>query len=270
MQFDSNNDFQRYLKRTDDGIHYVETMYYYNDNLLLGIRSYPGIKYFFQIYNLENDSLYVGLANKYSLEKEIDYRRIGFNTKSVFFDTFRDTLLIKETFCDTIFSTINLKTFSSRYILSLGKNKLPYSDDLLVRTQQKKQTGKNVVADNFCETSRYLFIRFDITKDIDRHMKLIIYDKVKNEMFVQEDLKIENDLDAGFNFSAFSFLRGKWSYNDRIYCLLESFEIKEMAEYFDQEDIDGADSFVKLAQDIDINDNPIIMVINLKKSEQKQ
>lgn len=262
MQYDKNNSFNRYLKISSDGVHHIEKMFYYKKNLLLGIRSYPHIKYFTQIYNFKTDSLYVGLYNKYPLDYNINSKGIGFNTKSVFFNTYNDTLLIKETFCDTIFSTVDLKTYSPRYILNLGKNKLSYRDDLLARTRKQKNNGINIVADNFCETSRYLFIRCDITKEKDRNRQLVIYDKKKNKMFSQEDLQIENDLDGGLNFLSFGLLKCIWSYGDKVYCLLEPNDIMERTK---KNNIKFADSFEKLAQNIEINDNPVLMVVSLKK-----
>jgi len=262
MQYDENNYFNRYLKTSSDGVHHVEKMFYYKKNLLMGIRSYPYIKYFTQIYNFKNDSLYVGLHNRYPLDYNINPKGIGFNTKSVFFNSYSDTLLIKETFCDTIFSTVDLKTYSPRYILNLGKNKLSYRDDLLARTRQQRKKGINIVADNFCETSRYLFIRCDITKEKDRNRQLFIYDKEKNKLFSQEDLQIENDLDGGLNFSSFGLLKCIWSHGDKVYCLLEPNDVMEMAK---KNNVRATGSFVKLAQSIELNDNPVLMVVSLKK-----
>lgn len=268
MKYAKDGSFLSYFDTKHDGIHHVESIYYFKNKIIFGIRSYAGIQYFIKILDLKTNDISEMFRNYYKVNQEITNKSTGFDNKSILSDRIGDTLLFKEAFCDTIYYTTDLQNFTPRYIINIGKDKLSYQEDLLLRTFTiEPKAGDMLIQDYFCETSRFLFLRL-ARRDIVRRkgaIELAVYDKSKDMLFMNEKVEIINDIDGGPNFLTFSLLDRVWSHGDKIYCLVEAETIKNKWEENIAESKYQSKMFNELAQNISINDNPVIMEITLKK-----
>ena len=120
------------------------------------------------------------------------------------------------------------------------------------------------------ESSRYLLFQPNngITSDKKLNRFIGIFDKQTGLVNYSEDMTIKNDIDGGVNFSLFTWFR--WSCNDvdKLYCVINPYELldHEIGKF---EDVKSNEKLQQLISELSEDQNPILMVVTLKKSKKE-
>lgn len=164
---------------------------------------------------------------------------------------FKDEIIIKKTFCDTIYSLNESNKLYAKYILNLGKNEIP-KDKMEITDYvdfERKVISKNYVrfTGEYLETSTHQFFR--------------IYHKGYTTIFRDKrtgNLKGGNTINWSFdtpNLSDPNFTYGDW-FIVPVYHVKDGYEYTN--KYISDENIKR---FSKLSED----DNPVLFLFKVKK-----
>lgn len=177
-----------------------------------------------------------------------------------------DRLFYWNSYIDTVFSVLPDLTEEPSFIISPGEHRYPRSRSVPINPFEKY-----LVLNSIFETRRYIVIRYYYKNPI-----LLLFDKINTESFLMylENRKpdllngIVNDLDAGPMFVP----EGFYSENgiEYMYELIGSYKIKTIIESDEFKNstpkyLEKKKELEKLANNLKETDNPILMIVRLKK-----
>ncbi|MFW5804203.1 MAG: 6-bladed beta-propeller, partial [bacterium] len=234
----------------------TESLISYKNHLIFEKIGLKPIENFFYVKNLDCDSLVYSHKNHYNVELKKRVRM--FESFGTYFQTYKDTLLFKEKFCDSLFYTSDFKTFQAKYIFKLPSNKLSYEEDIKMRALELPQEyDKKFRILRVIETNKYIL--FSIINNEKKYLS--IYNKINNELKTQKGLVILNDYDNGVDFRTFGF-ESNISHADTIYSTIDPYELIESQKQHYENMIDNS-NLLDLMKNITQNDNSIIMHVVL-------
>jgi len=237
----------------------------HNNQLVFEVADYYIPQSFIMSYDIGKREIVYKYKNNY---KEIDdsdvQKKKGYMWNSGLLRSFEDRILFKEKFCDTIFQTTDFIDVTPRYVFKIGNNALSYKDfhTIFLRDIIDK---KFIVS--YFETSRYVFVQISAFKPLSY---IWVFDKASNIITVKkastpEDWNLENDFDTGPGISmAHIFGLGLHS-GDYIYSYIEPFKLIEALNSEDSP-IEKDSRMYELAHQVNENDNPILVKIKLKST----
>lgn len=170
---------------------------------------------------------------------------------------FQNQVCLKEYYNDTVF-TVQPDTLLPRYILQLGKYKLPKEKRFEVldgNWDVYERTASNYLRPDILETPGYLFIPYtswNVTNKSETP-RLAMYDKQKGELFGVKDGVIQNDMYGKIPFYpamriADDVLLYYWEASDLLELMEEDSELKNIPEL----------------KNLKADDNPVFMFVRTK------
>lgn len=202
----------------------------------------------------------------------IKKREIGIPAFSSIFNASRHTykygnnVYYWNNYIDTVFSVLPDLSIEPSFFISPGEHRIPKTRNIPLNPYEKY-----LILENIFETGRYLIIQYYFRKPI-----LLLYDKYDKESFLinleyEQNTNargIENDLDAGPKFLPDQYI----SENGREYLVrvIDPLNIKTIVssdefklsepKYQDKKRV-----LEKLANNLKEDDNPVLMMVRLKK-----
>lgn len=186
------------------------------------------------------------------------------STSRTRFEYFNDTLSYWEVNYHSICRVVNGDIIPRYKIIN---NFTPKIEDF---NTSQIQEDKFIVSD-LIETSRYIFMTKGIYENDVYH---VIYDKVHREVNAFQvsheypEIRLNsgfiNDIDGGYPFLPLGLIS-----KDKAYCTFFAYEMKNMLsdEFFAKVEFkneDGHEQLLKILEDSNLEDNPIIMIVKLK------
>lgn len=274
--YDFNGKFiNTFNKDLCDPSYWINSIDYFQSNIVVSISPRPGTGYIFSCFDLRNDSVSVLYKNNnaftVSQEKQNPMIVLGNNGYQVT----RSHLLIKDRYCDTVFLVD--KDFKTKplYVIGLGNAKMTWEDF--------RDHGMFNIADgppsgywieSFVETKSFLFLMIKSFRNPDL---LCVYNKrtgaeivTSNKDYKTQDQQVfmKNDLDHLVAFPPMSKRAGLFFYSDE--CLYSVIEAKDFADAYNSASVEitsSSDYLRKMApvfSKIDEFSNPVIMKVFLK------
>jgi len=226
------------------------------DKILLMIGNYFGRTSFsYEIYSLKNELLKKRI-------KPIQYESIGafrFNKEFSYY-TFNNSFFIKENVLnDTLYRVSSNLEFYPHYVFKFGKYEFPI-EGKMDANKQIKNFHKYIVIKNIFETSKYVLYSYSFNTKI----FFDYYDKSKKQSFSLGENGIINDFDGGIKFDPI------YQNNNILISYVTPLDLKSFI---------SSDSFrtnipkylnkklelQKLANSLNENDNPVLMLVKLKE-----
>lgn len=171
--------------------------------------------------------------------------------------SFKGDAYCKEYYNDTVF-TVTLQELQPRYILDLGKYKIPKERRFEVlegKWLDYSEPAQAYLRPDFHETTSWVFLPYtswDVTNE-EELPRLAIYDKKKGNCYKVKDNKIKNDMEGGLPFYPQTRIA-----DDVLLYYLEASEVMELAE--DDPSVLEYEQLKNLKED----DNPVLMIVYLK------
>lgn len=171
---------------------------------------------------------------------------------------FQNQVCMKEYYNDTVF-TVRPDTLLPRYILQLGKYKLPKEKRFEVldgNWNVYETTASNYLRPDILETPGYLFIPYTSWNVTDKSEspRLAIYDKQKGQLFGVKNGMIQNDM-----YGKVPFYPAMRVADDVLLYYWEASDILELAEE------DPELKNIPELKDLKADDNPVIMIVRTKQ-----
>lgn len=172
--------------------------------------------------------------------------------------SFRDEACCKEYYNDTVF-TITPKELQPRYILDLGKYKIPKEKRFEVLEgdwRAYSEPARAYLRPDFLETSQWVFLPYttwDVTNE-DDVPQLAMFDKRTGECYKVKDNMIKNDMEGGLAF----YPATRVADNVLLY-YWDASEVLELAEK------NPAILEYEQLKNLKDDDNPVLMLVTLKE-----
>jgi hypothetical protein len=207
-----------------------------------------------------------GVKNHFFWEEyKKDKYIMSFHNRNIFY-RLNSKLHFKGWYNDTIYTYDTKNRITPKYFVNLGNHKL--DDELRI-----EKTGRNKIPENtywfeFWESERYIFLPYG-SYSLKQGKKGFAYfdKKTKEAMSLKEnngEISFINDFDGGPRFKL-RFVKDSLAYS-----FIEAFEIMEhmnSGQFYNSTPLqtEFKNKFVKKMKDITENDNPVLMIIKLKK-----
>lgn len=247
----------------------------YNGNLIFG-NSF-GRRKFTEYYSLNSYSSKGKLLGRFlhkPLEERIDKeKQLIFNFTTYNSYVLNDTLRYWETGFDkdTIWSITKDSKDLPSLIVNFDDNIRPFDVFAHKQTIGYDDMLKYSSLEYFQESSRYMFL--ELYKASEKKVYKAFFDKKTNK---STSLEYERKYTKGFHFSFYNDIdkgmpfwpQGKVS-DDKMYMLIYGYDLKEYLAKHKKNtktiDSKGYDNLLKLVKNSKISDNPILMIVTLKK-----
>ncbi|RHR58199.1 6-bladed beta-propeller [Parabacteroides sp. AF17-28] len=193
--------------------------------------------------------------DQFTIESGLNYYLWGRYDRYVY--SYKDEACCKEYYNDTVF-TITPEELQPRYILELGKHKIPKErrfELLEGNWQAYSEPARAYLRPDFLETSQWVFLPYttwDVTNK-DERPQLAMYNKKTGECYKVKDGQIRNDMQGGV-----SFYPAVCVADDVLLYYWEASELLDLAESIPA--IRQNEQLKKLKDD----DNPVVMLVTLK------
>ena len=164
---------------------------------------------------------------------------------------------------DTIFELDGLD-YKAKYLFAKGSYRIKPENNF------RSKNRKTWAVSNIFETDKFLFMTYSYNKK----NYLTLFDKSANKFFnyySEEgyEVKIPNDLDAGLSFKIERCNYQKINNTGYLICNINA---EDITDYFTSDNFNNAKSsfpkkkknFEKLANSLNENDNPVLMLVRLK------
>jgi hypothetical protein len=171
------------------------------------------------------------------------------------------TRLTYQQMCDTVFAISDKGAFLPRYVLDFGKSRIP--DEVWYESAKYEKVKYDYINYiNLVETKSTLFVRFIYQKS--NRIGLVSLKDGQMSGFKTDKGLVENDLDGGQDFwpketdgvnKVYSFIQPV--------NLLQQWQSGEMKNKKFKSQADR-DNFVKMVTSLKDDDNPVVMIVNLK------
>lgn len=229
-------------------------------------------KYVFKEINNLGDTIQ-GVKN-YCLwnEKKISNSMYRFHGRNIFY-RINNKLHFKGEFNDTVYTLDNNNKITPKFYVDLKSHHLP-SELRLERGYEPRGIPSEYYWDCLRETDRYIFIHYATFTPNETETKLlddgyIMYDKKNKDgsalLVNNGEYGFINDLDGGMNFIP------KYSNDSLAFQIIETTELKNYmsTNKFHEQDHKKSQLYENLKvriSKLNENDNPVIMVVKLKKN----
>jgi hypothetical protein len=236
----------------------VSSIAYTNNQILGFVENAEGQnEYSFVLYNA-NGQIINKYKNKYKFN--ISTGAISFNPECIFYQ-YNKILHCKELNSDTIFS-FDKGTFIPKYILKQGEAK--YTTDLRGKSMTTNLT-KYIIQKNLFESEKYLFYQYNWEK---RYNCFIKNKSNGTQYLIDNETGLVNDLDSGPNFKIQNTVIVDGT--EYMVSWINAFELKAHVASNDFKNStpkfpDKKKALEKLANNLNENDNPILMLVKLKE-----
>ena len=193
--------------------------------------------------------------DRFTVEDGLNYYIMGKQDRFLY--SFKKEACCKEYYNDTVF-TISREQLSPRYIMEMGKYKIPKEkrfEVLCGNWNVYSEPARAYLRPDFLETSDKVFLPYTTWDVADKQAQpqLAIYDKKTKECYKVKDGKIKNDMNGSLSFYPVISVA-----DDVLLCFLEASEVLELAEA--DPSILENEQLKKLKED----DNPVVMIVRLK------
>lgn len=203
-------------------------------------------------------------------EKDIEkHKQLGMSSMNNRY-IFRDSLSFWESGYDTVYRISSDYDMIPKYVINIGDNVIPIEEQTrgFLKDFNKKIKYDRVL--DVKESKRYFFINILYKKQAFH----IYYDKILREnhsigfksTLVRKKMQgnFYNNIDGGINFWPIGSIS-----ENKMYMLVYGYELKD---YLDRQVLDlavldkqGRERLLELAESASVSDNPILMVVTLKK-----
>ncbi len=236
----------------------VTSLGYTNNQILGYINNAEGkSEYSFVLFDA-NGKVINKYKNKYRFN--VSTGAIYFNPECIFYQ-YNEILHCKELNSDTIFSFDN-GTFIPKYILNQGEAK--YTTDLREKSITTNLT-KYIIQKNLFESENYLFYQYNWEK---RNNCFIQNKSNETHYLIDNGKGLVNDLDNGPNFKIQNTINVDGT--EYMVSWINAFELKAHVESSDFKNStpkypEKKKELEQLANSLNENDNPVLMLVKLKK-----
>lgn len=210
--------------------------------------------------NTEDETVFFKYKNPYvpkDLQKEIVINSCIATFQVVTYQTYQDSLtLFRDQYNDTLYQTVDFKNISPRYIFHSNKSKVSFIDDMNSWRGKTDNTKHGYTLEQTHETSSFLF--FKVTEY--SRTQLGMYEKNKQAVHLFKEMIIQNDMDGGPDFTTYCDLISQWVYKDKLYNLIWPTALLDH-----KSKMPPSKAVEQLKQNIKEEDNPILMIVTLKK-----
>lgn len=236
---------------------YIDFIPGQNSILLTKSSSYENEPFRNVIIDLSGDTLAIR-PNNYIYRKSGN-GNIIFKNDNISF-SYKNNLCFKEMFNDTVYSVDESNNIQPYLILN-ADNRLPSVELRSDATNFYKHGNEYVMFTSIMEVSRYLIYSFAYKKS----SYLYFYDKISNsKISVDSKNFLKDDISGGVNFEP------KFCCNGKLYSWIDVLSFKKYISSTDFKNIivlkpEKKKELKKLADSLDVTDNPILIVLNPKK-----
>jgi hypothetical protein len=257
----------KYLKSIPDNnpaLFFTDRMYIANKKLLFTSHISQKIpNKFLCAYNITDNTLQYSFANQHNYIPQKRIRVVTSNIVSL--QKTNDSILFKEKYNDTLFTTKNFNFLEAKYIIDFGSRKRSFKEEMNINSFSIPINFKTYVLERFHESERFLFLNISrITKRSEKQ-ELVIYDKSTDKLLYSDDLFIRNDIDGGLTFKAFNTL-DNWTDGEKLYFPIQAIDlVNKDLEKGSISDYNGNKTLKQIQQNTSQYDNPILMIVTLKK-----
>ena len=218
---------------------------------------------FLKAFGLPDMKLKHEIKNRHNY---IPSRRLVVVTSNIFsIQKEEKNILFKEKYNDTIYSTENFNQIKEKYILKLGNKKREFKEDMDINTMSSPIIPNSYIFERFHESKRYLLMNITKLTKKKNQEELIIYDKIEDLLFYSEELFIKNDIDGGIDFETFN-TGNHWANGEKLIFAVQPVDLleKDLENCFFTDSLQ-LQKLKQLQENIKIYDNPILMIVTLKK-----
>ncbi|GHT69298.1 hypothetical protein AGMMS50239_35830 [Bacteroidia bacterium] len=229
---------------------------------------------FFSAYHLDRNYLHLdstdySYLNTYSVKPKKVIRM--FDAHCVGFQNMDSTFLIKEMFCDTLFSTHDFQVFLPEYIFQMGSKKADYETNIKMRSLEVPidphfEDGRYRIW-SFLEVNNFLFLKVWTSREHNMERHLCLYDSSSKTVKIYNSEVFINNIDGGIDFNPFGFrIENHQVYQDKIYTLADPTELKEaVPKNRAYSSIQQRKKLEELTESLLDDDNPVLMIVKIKK-----
>ena len=254
--YSSNGDFIRTMK-----VHSSKSssLYCLDDKIIYYNRNVDGsVKNSFELINSNAEKISEH-SNKYPYVSKHCVN--GFSNECIFY-MFKDQLLSKEIYSDTIFY-FDGQDFIPKYILDFGAKTMPSE----IRSTNDifgflNNSSKYVNQKNLFESYYYIFFEFYLNN---RNYCCICSKKDKSVFFINSEKGFINDIDGGPRISPKAIMNDNtiisWIYPYQLKSHVASEAFRNSKPKYPEK----KKKLEELANSLDENDNPVLMLVNLKE-----
>lgn len=186
-------------------------------------------------------------------------------TEAFSYYTYNNTFMVKENLLnDTLYSVSASSDFIPRYIFSFGRYAFPVEMQInsleLTRNGKSSELNKYIMPAGIFETSSYLLLRYRFNEEF----YWSFYNKKTKEICSYENKGITNDYDTGPAFCPIYQKNNIWVGFIDAYKLIDhvnSSAFKNSTPKYPEKKRE----LEKLANRLDENDNPVLMLVKLKE-----
>lgn len=225
--------------------------------------------YLFIEHNQQGDTLQTTANHIFWEIDEISHVAVSFWDQNTF-HRFQDKLHMKGMYNDTVFSYNRMNEIVPKYIIDLGKHKVP--DDLVYGRKSTKAMPNDCIWTGVHETSHYIFIPYgyhfnmQTRKVLNENMGCVLYDKSTGEGVAVNESTLggfTNDLSGGPDFKPiYTTYRNAYAaitaLDMKLYLESENFKNLKVKHPEQKEEL------IQMNITLEEDDNPILMVVHLK------
>jgi hypothetical protein len=235
---------------------------------------------FFSAYNLERNVIHIDSADYSHLNTYLEKPKKPICMHDAYCVSFQNqdtTFLVKEMFCDTLFSTGDFRVFFPKYIFQLGDKKANHEKSIKIRslevpTDPHFEDGLYRIW-SFLEVNNFLFLNVCTPhrdgSSLERH--LCLYDLHSKKVKMYNSETFINDIDGGVDFNPFGFrIKNHQVYQDKIYTLVDPTELKDaLSKNKVYSSTQQRKKLEELTGSLLDDDNPILMIVKIKNDSYK-
>ncbi len=256
--------------------YWVTSIGIFSKYLLISTDQRPGVNYLYSLYDLEDDSIHI-LYNNNHHYKETQYKQ---RPQIIFpydynYQIMDSCILIKETFCDTIYG-VNSKDFvlDARYIINLGNRKLNWEtwrDHSMFNIAGGPPS--NYWIQSFVETRNFLLM---VLKSFKENQLLVCYNKLSGNIritkrdtcsSINDPVYFNNDIDKLVPFPPMNRYGYFFYFDNSLYSLIEAKDFIEAYQSASDKTKTSTKHLQNMTKEFNrINEfsNPVLMKVYLK------